>query len=329
MLPAYFPFTFMSPLSLGRLVTCFGPVALYRPSLLNLPDHLQAAADQGNIQLRIPVSGDEADVENRLRAYRDWAHAHAGAETGWFKAGVDPVPFADHSSTSAIRGDLRRAMEGREREHRPDPLAAARLFLEIAQDRDQRQWDVVQDMARLDAMEKELYGQLRPGEDCQKPVVDAHEADPGRIMIRQRMAAWARLVLAQGTLEPRWLVTDSQEAVQWVLEHVAGSVPVAGGHPVFFPLETPSSEQQRALADYVRALTVAEEEPGRPDFPEQCQDEPCLRAVFFRVPGQSLRGLVNGWMSETTPSEAGPAGGDPAKHAVFAQVQAGSCARRR
>ena len=323
MKPAYFPFTTMGPLLLDSLAACPGPVIVYRPSRLNLPAHLQQAADAGRIDIRTPEVEDEAELERRIDAYRDWVRLHAGSEIGWLKAQGDAVPFHDAGSTSGIRNDLRRRMEGSDSPGAGDALFAARLFLEIAQERDHRQWEVQQELVRFDAKEKELYRELRPDAAADLPLQPAFsgETDPGLTMIDERMAAWARLMLASPGPRPQWLVTDSAEAIEWVRERIAGVSAVSDGSPLTLSFEDNPSQRQ-ALAAFVADLARGQGEPGLPDILGGSSGGGDLQVVLYRVPGTSLDQLVGHWACQRhlPPPPPGDRGG--AAHSVFARIQA-------
>ncbi|MBI9082897.1 MAG: hypothetical protein JEZ11_04820 [Desulfobacterales bacterium] len=324
MIPAYFPFTTIGTVTMDSLMACPGPAIVYRPSRLNLPDHLRLAADAGRIDIRTPVVEDEAELEKRIQAYRDWAQLHAGGQAGWLKARGDTVPFHDQGSTSGIRSDLRRRMDGVDRSTEPDALFTARIFLEVAQERDHRQWEVEQELVRLDAKEKELYRQLRPDADADlglQPAFTA-EVDPGLTMIGERMAAWARLMLADTGTRPGWLVTDSFEAIEWIRERIAGVCPVADGQPLSLSL-VDNASQQRDLADFVAGLSQEEGESVPSDVLGGSPKGDHLEVVLYRVTGMSIERLVGQWVSKSVDPEARSRDkAVAAGHAVFARIQA-------
>ena len=324
MIPAYFPFTTMGTVLLDSLRAFPGPAILYRPSRLNLPDHLKQAADAGRIDIRTPVAGDDAELEKQLDAYGNWIRLHAGGQAGWLKACGDAVPFHDHGSTSGIRSDLRRRMAGVDQPTTPDALFAARLFLEIAQERDHRQWEVAQALVRFDAMEKELYRQLRPDAVADLAIQPtlAAEPDPGLTMIDERMAAWARLMLASQAPRPRWLVTDSPEAIEWIRQRIAGVSPVADGQPLFLPLAD-SVSRPKALADFVADLSQGDGDPTPSDVLGSSPAGDHLEVFLYRVAGMSLEHLVGQWGPESVAAETHAyVLAARTEHAVFARIRA-------
>lgn len=322
MRPAVFPFTDLNPEWVAPMARCFGTVVVYAPSRRELPPHLVRADADGLVDLRIPVSGDEEELARRLAAYQEWASLHAGADVEWlrFRGGRDWL--RDTTAPSALRSDLRRALKGQEAAA-ADPLLTARLFLEMAQARDRQQEELQEEMARLQAMEEALFHQLRPdGHDAHfsAPVPMAAESDAGAFMTGERMASWGRLWLADAPPRPRWFVTGSDHARQWVLERNPEAVCLTGDTPLALNPEKAADEAGRA----VTAL-VADALAGRPVVPpdglRSSLSSTHVLLSLYRIPEVEPWSMVNGWVAEGRKSSLP----DPAKegesHAVFAWIQ--------
>ena len=320
--PAVFPFTAWNPKWLAPLARCFGPVAVYAPSRRDLPPDLVRADADGLVDLRVPVSGDEGELARQLAAYREWADLHAGADVDWLRLRGGRDWLRDATAPSALGNDLRRAVKGRETAA-PDPLLTARLFLEMAQARDRQQEELQEEMARLQAMEEALFHQLRPdGHDARfsVPVPVAAEPDAGGFMTGERMAGWGRLWLADAPPRPRWFVTDSDHARQWVLDKAPEAVCLTGDTPLFLDPDNVDGGPGRT----VNAL-VADALAGRPlDLADRLGPSPSSSHFAFwlyRIEDVEPRAVVNGWVA----GGRKPALPDPAKeeggHTVFAWIQ--------
>lgn len=201
--PILFPQTALAVETLDALTRDLGgPVVLYQPSRLIIEPALWQRAESGQVELRCPVCGDEEHIALLLQHFRRWADDHAGIDLTALAATAPPVPFFSDASSAAMRDVIRRGLSeprvesaaGQEAER----LMQARLLLHLAQQYDQQQRDIEQEIARCQQHEQRLWRQLR-GTAPHPPAAEQNRA--GLAAAAARLAAWSRLLLqdvAQG-----------------------------------------------------------------------------------------------------------------------------------
>ncbi len=241
--PVYFPLTFLSPASLAALQPIFRSVAVVQPGPGDLPEPMQPFAASGYLKVLRPAGADGSDAV--LQEMQRWGQRHyggLGAAAAWrqerFAAdalGADGTP---HDIAAAIR---RGKAGGGVLEN---PLHAAALFLQLAQDFDWQHHQVARALGECSRRHGRLFdavsGEARP----------AAEADPLPVAVgghlAQRMSAWIRVFLTTRFRGPV-LVTHHAQAVEWLGERSPGGLRIApealpevllpGPNPTGSPLE--------------------------------------------------------------------------------------------
>jgi hypothetical protein len=54
---------------------------------------MQRLADEGVFDLKVPVSGDEARIENLIKEYKEWGELHQKSDTAFLKAIGERAPY--------------------------------------------------------------------------------------------------------------------------------------------------------------------------------------------------------------------------------------------
>jgi len=71
MKPVYFPFTYINDTVARDLYACFGQITVYQPSTHDIPENMQRLADKGLLDIKVPVSGDEAKLKALINEYKE------------------------------------------------------------------------------------------------------------------------------------------------------------------------------------------------------------------------------------------------------------------
>ena len=234
MKPIYFPFTCISDLSAETISAIFGQTIVYLPSSKNLPEMMQELVKREAIDIRIPVKKDESKLNAALKDYKSWLNLHLGDKRGmtaFFKTHADKIPFFDDTITAQIRADIRKKLQPKQPETKPDPLFKARIFLCIAQEFDAQNWEINQKLFMVDKMQQNLIENIK-GEIDSSYIENAennlHESDEpesyepesydqGAYMTAERIKAWA-LLMQHDHHGSGLFITDSKSAFEYLID---------------------------------------------------------------------------------------------------------------
>lgn len=221
MKPVYFPFTYINDVAASLLCACFGQVTVYHPGAHNIPENMQRLAKEGMLDLRIPVSGDEARLEALIKEYKEWGELHQKSDTAFLKAIGERTPFFDDTFSTQLASQIKNIRDGNYSIEKPDILFNARLFLCLAQDYDIMQDGINRDLIFVYEMEKklleglthedELFFSKNTGNSLQ--IAD----DSGKYKIKERIEAWTCL-MSKDKEKPRFFITGSRDAFDFVIE---------------------------------------------------------------------------------------------------------------
>ncbi len=202
MKPIYFPFTYVADSVARALAACFGEFIVYQPLTGNMPEHMRPWVEKGIIDVRVPVTNDQTDLEAMMKNYLSWADIHlegSGLKPQFFKAWRDSAPFFSATSPSQIVADIKKRDHGKSASGAQETLLAARRFLYFAQEFDRQNQEVVQDLKRHQQQETELIRQLKMEDDSltaefQKEAAQIPDDSAG-YMVSERLEAWTRILL--------------------------------------------------------------------------------------------------------------------------------------
>ncbi len=228
----FFPFTRITDKIVDAIGGCLRPIVIYQPSRLLPFKAAQKWVSDGLIELRFPVSGDEATLEAIVKNFHSWGEYHhkgMDLKAVYKKSSPRMAPFFDENSVSKIRFDIKSHARNPKLEKETDRLSAARVFLHMAQEYDTRLQEVKCDLEQLDTMERrfknELHGNTSEFIPKGKEGTVTLKEDPGSYMTTQRIDAWADLFLnderhhTQGA--PELLVTSSRSVWDDLVENVS------------------------------------------------------------------------------------------------------------
>lgn len=190
---AYFPFTQVPERGAATAYRHFGRFALYTPVKGQEPQSVRFLAEKEWINRRCPILGDEALVINLCRSFRKWGAVHQGSAGGlkqFAESGFYNDQFAAEIRSEIIKfgGDVS--------QQKPNPVLNARVFLQLAQEFDQQEFEIKRQLAAADTATKQLFDELR-GEgldtDQNAGTVAGVADDAGAFMAEARMTAWSLL----------------------------------------------------------------------------------------------------------------------------------------
>ena len=229
----FFPFTCITEKTIDVMGGYLRPIVIYQPSrLLPFKGATKWISDRF-IELRCPLSGDEAMLETILKDFRGWGELHhqgIDLKAAYAKAGSDTVPFFYEDSVSKIRSDIKIHAQHPKPNPERDRLSIARVFLHMAQEYDSRIQEVNDDMELLEVMQrrfkKELQGVLSDATPKGKEGMEGLKEDPGSYMTAERLDAWTALFLSDEMHHAGdasgMLVTNSRSVWLELVDSVAG-----------------------------------------------------------------------------------------------------------
>ena len=278
MKPIYFPFTCISDLSAEIISAIFGQIVVYRPSNQNLSETMQKMAKKGILDIQIPVKKDENKLDAILKDYKSWLNLHLGDKqgmTGFFKTHADKIPFFDDTITAQIRADIRKKVQPKQPETKPDPLFNARIFLSIAQEFDTQNWEINQKLFMVEEMQQKLIENIKGEidslyienaennllESCDLPEFYDPGAydDPGAYMTADRIKAWS-LLMQHDQQESGLFITDSSSAFEYLIDKASRAEIIAGFDSI--PLQKNSVEKADKWRDnFMKQLEIIARNP--------------------------------------------------------------------
>jgi hypothetical protein len=196
MKPIYFPFTWI-PESIQRvLFACFDQAVIYSPHSELVPEAHRDLEAGGRLEIRLLREEPGDDLPKLLASYHAWAELHQGEHPDFhkFRSVYEPPP-RDPSSYEIRSQILNPDPDGEPRTKKAaNPLLMARLFLAIAQQYDQQQASLSEDLHRISGMQQDLLRQMCPerGEipSATLEMPSPESAEKHRPMAAERLAAW-------------------------------------------------------------------------------------------------------------------------------------------
>ena len=227
MKPIYFPYTYISDPVAEAVAACFGQFTVYQPFADKLPLPMQPWVDKGVIDIRIPVRGDNRELESAAENYLNWANLHTGS-SGINRASLKTLqasaPLLEASLSSQIVADVKKQINGTPTDKSSDPLLSSRIFLYFAQEFDQQSQELDHVLKESYKKEQDLIQDLKKEEDA---LAAELKKEPGHIpdvntdyLISGRLEAWTRLLLRD--IQPSGLfVTHSTTVLEQLLDSAA------------------------------------------------------------------------------------------------------------
>lgn len=225
MKPVYMPFTYLTEPTARILSALMGPVLVYQPLENRIDGSLTALADQGLIDIRTPLTGDENRLAAALSEFTQWAGENPGRST----PGADyvgslqgTVPYFDDSSISRIRSEIKQ-YKGRPADTNAQETGfGARLFLAAAEQNDRATAHLDQNLEHFKALEQGFLDSLPQGDEAEFSRhalgLQLWREDPGAKRTEQRIRSWATLAVADSEWPNCFIITTSPAVVDMLVE---------------------------------------------------------------------------------------------------------------
>jgi hypothetical protein len=219
----FFPGTFVPQETIAAINRRIGRFAVYQPVMGLSPKMLEGLAGTGAIELRHPVIGKEAYLQELCRAYSSWGGFYQKDALRLKRLADDG--FYNQDFAAEIKSQILKS-EGTGRSgskktvaETADPMVNARMFLQLAQDFDLSESEIQQGLEKAEKASRQLFEQLRGEKPSKKKSRGAGAIpDAGEVMTDARLAAWFLLSRTDAYL-PDIFVTDSRAVMARLLEH--------------------------------------------------------------------------------------------------------------
>lgn len=306
MLPVYFPYTSVSRRLMEASSGFFKKMAVYQISATSIPERMKAWQDEKRLDIRLPLRHREKEVTAILREFRTWADHYQGGDMSFFKTSQGDIPFFDDSSVAQIRKEIKAGGEARTTIGKTEsPDLRPGVFLQMAQDLDEKNREIAGDLKSQEARAHELMMALKGDEAVAMPDglgSGITAGDQEAYMISERTAAWARIMLSDD-LVPLLLVTSNTMVLDDLVERaIPGSQEI---QPVL-NVKTPKgdagqvSQCQDALTAFIENLHVSawDDENGWPSFNWDCNTAASGASLsLYVIPGVTPRTLLRSYLA--------------------------------
>ncbi len=294
--PIYFPFTYVPKWVAEAFVAGFDHFYVYRPSGRALPAEMQTWIEKKAMKVCVPVTAEDKNFAEVVRAFNRFARLHADGQnlrTVAFWNRDAAVPFFDETSASHIAADLKKDPTLKTGLADADSLLHARVFLEFAQEFDQQNAEIQQDLSVTDRHSKDLLKNLSGKTDIASPVTrltaEIKMDDPGEYMAHDRLKAWTRLFMEK-PIDSGFLVTSSPSIFNDMIENLTTAEKLLESKtlPVHGTKDEANIAWREAFYDQIKKLIESEvlgaddlwAKQFRPD-----NDIPQFMLTLYRLPG--------------------------------------------
>ena len=300
MKPICFPSTCIPDFVSQALTACFGQFVVYQPVAGKIPVQMRPWVEKGVLDIRVPVTGDQNQLETLVKNYLSWADLNfdgSGLKPPLLQTWKDAIPFFKASSTSRLVADIKEQLHGKPVSNALDPLLAARLFLYFAQEFDRQNQEVALDLERHRQKEAELIRRLKMEDDSlaagfqkadqQKP------NDSADYMVLDRLRAWTRLLLKDTDISGIFISHNPT-----VLQELLDQTPTAEkllffeSIPISMPMTeklTPWREQLLSALSHIVENKWSPTTGRLPDQPSCAVSEKSVSLRIYLIPDQTPR----------------------------------------
>jgi hypothetical protein len=277
---------------------------VYQPSRKSVPESMQIWENEGMLDIRVPTTGDEGQIDAICRDYRIWLDQHRGSEIAYLKSLGNSIPFFDEFHASQIKKDIQKHRRASESQGKPDFLFLARVFLQTAQELDVENWEINQDLVSLEKVERDLFKGLR-GEGGDSQVKSAGEtalkiSDSRAYMTKERIQAWARLFLNDqsqfGAEASGVFITNSRSVLEYLIDISNGAETILSLDAV--PVQKNKTERVQKWQDGLMETLVRLAKNKETDvdeafqiFPDSWAGERTAALNIYAIPGETPREL--------------------------------------
>jgi hypothetical protein len=304
MKPICFPSTYVPDSVAQALTACFGQFIVYQPLAGKIPEQMYSWVERDILDIRVPVTKDQNEIEAVVKNYLSWAELHfggSGLKPPFLQTWKDATPFFEASSSSQVVADIKTLRHGKPASSAPAPLLAARLFLYFAQEFDRQNQEVVRDLKRHRQQEAELIRRLKMEDDsltAQFQKEDVQEPDDSAdYLVLDRLGAWTRIFL-EDTAISGIFITHIPTVLQELLDHTPTAQKLLSIKSV--PTCMTSTDKLTPWREQLVSDLAHVVEHKWPQAIPRLPDQPSFRAIgktislsIYLVPDQIPRGFFS------------------------------------
>ena len=301
MLPVYFPFTSVSRRLMDASSGFFNKMAVYQVSAASIPERMKAWQDDKRLDIRLPLQHHEKEITSILGEFRAWAQDHHGGDISFFKTQGGAIPFFDDSSVAQIRREIKAGGEAAPSTRASgSPDLYPGVFLQMAQDLDEKNREIVGGLESQAAREHALMKALKGEGSIEMPDdlgPGIRPGDQAAYMIPERMAAWARIMLADNLLSPMLITSHPMVLDDLVERATRGAQEIQVIQTVTAPVGDAGhvSRCQDALAAFIADISTSagDREKERPHLAWDGEATASgARLSLHVIPGMTPRTLL-------------------------------------
>jgi len=295
MKPIYFPHTYVTPQTARAISVYFKSMVVYQASARPLPAEMQALAESGFLDVRIPDPSDQSRFDDVVKNFQNWGDLYfddRSMKTAFSRSAGEPIPFFNESAASQIVADVKNELNPNQPPKAADAIFDARIFIEFAQEFDRQSHDIHQDLGTHNEKMRHLLAGLKGATD--DPAADnwfaaeSSKNDPGEFMGLKRLEAWMHL-FEKDTAASGMLLAASRSLLEHLLDNVPTSEKIHVYHSAADPWtdpETLGSWRQNlmsTLTSLVKAKPPASTDMPLNPYPAD-SGEPCVSLDLYLIP---------------------------------------------
>jgi len=320
MTPIYFPFTYVSGVTLGVLRACFAQTTVFQPLTARVPEDMQSWARQGVLKFHFPTIIAQDRLERIVDDYFAWAESAAGSR------GAPPrlierfrksPPHDSGTLSSWIVADIKSKLTSASQQPAEDLNLEAAAFLYFAQEFDRHHQSVTSDFAAVEKQHRMMIESLQGRPETEgverRPSGNPADTPGGNFMIADRILAWSRLFAAE-PVESGLLVTGDPEVYELISDNTPGVRELIRRMPVPADSEAPEAAR-RWRADLMTCLERLASNPRHSPDAGSLPTPPCAATAnrFYmslyyapdQPPTRVLAGVSGDFRTMPTPAGRG------------------------
>jgi hypothetical protein len=303
------PFTYLSEPTARILKSLVGPICLIQPSKTHIPDNITVLASLDLVEVRTPLTEDDARLQAALEEFKTWALANPGRSTagaGFIGSRQGEIPFYEETAINRIRTDLKRYASTDDSPSESQTGFSERLFLAVAQENDQASDRLDHDLHQYKALEKAFLETLQDDHatsfNRQPTSGTVWRDDPGAKLTTQRIRAWARLALADTPPAPDLLITTSAAVMDTLTDSCGEGIGFekAGALRMAIPNEDEAPALSTVLTDLIRRQRPSPETlSALSSLAVDAESESCVMVTFYVAEDRSIEAVIRYLAAET------------------------------
>jgi len=220
MTPVYFPYTYLPDSIRTAVLSLFGEVVVYRPLSSDPKDKETEPPPERPVLEKLPLAKYGGMIEKTFSDHLNWAEYFETDQLRNLKSQIEDIPFFDDASSFKIKSEIS-ATAGRKEERQIGADFKSGLFLMYAEHLDRRNMEINSGLQTIQKKADDMLKELKGADSFSNgtPSVD-DAADPFAFMIKERINAWASLMMLD-IPESCFFLTPHREVVSLLIDDMA------------------------------------------------------------------------------------------------------------